>query len=144
MEQVYTVNRNSLEFYRASYPFLEGHLSFLPTWADVDLFHPSENRADVRARMAAEHGLPHSAAWVLFVGRLQEQKAPLRMIASFAALKRMRDDARLIIVGEGRLMENVVEEARRLGVLDAVCFAGSRPHHALADFYRGCDALLLT
>jgi glycosyltransferase involved in cell wall biosynthesis len=144
MEHVYTVNRNSLKFYRATYPFLNGRLDFLPTWADLDLFHPAENRGHVRERIASQHNLPVSGAWVLFVGRLQEQKAPMRLIQTFAELKSGRNDAHLVIVGEGHLMDNAVREARRLGVFDSLRFIGSQPHHDLADFYRACDALLLT
>lgn len=144
LEHVFTVNRSSLEFYRASYPFLEGHLSFLPTWADLDLFHPAADRPTLRRRMAKEHGLSPEQAWVLFVGRLEEQKAPLRLLETFRELKRVRGDVSMIIVGEGNLMDSVVEGTRRLGLAESVHFIGSRAQRELADFYRACDVLLLT
>ncbi len=144
LEHVFTVNRSSLEFYRTRYPFLEGRLSFLPTWADLDLFHPAADRAGLRRQVAAAHGLSPDDTWVLFVGRLQEQKAPLRLLETFRELRRVRGDVRLIIVGEGNLMDSVVEGTRRLGIAESVRFVGSRPQRELADFYRACDVLLLT
>lgn len=144
LDHVFTVNRNSLEYYRANYPFLAGRLSFLPTWADLELFHPADDREGLRRRLAKEHGLSPDHAWVLFVGRLQEQKAPMRLLETFRELHRLRGDTALIVVGDGNLKDSMVEAVRRFGIAGSVRFIGSRPQRKLAEFYRASDVLLLT
>ena len=144
LDHVFTVNRNSLEFYRANYPFLEGRLSFLPTWADLDLFHPADGREALRRRIGEELGLSPDRAWVLFVGRLAEQKAPMRLIETFRELLLVRGDAVLIVAGDGNLKDSVVEGVRRLGIAGSVRFVGPCPQSELAELYRASDVLLLT
>lgn len=144
LDHVYAVSRRTLDFYRQRYPFLDGRVGFLPTWVDTDIFRPPAPGDTPRARLAAEFGVPAGAPWVLFVGRLQEQKAPLRLVETLSQLRRTHPQAALLIVGDGNLRPMVVARARELGVLGAVHFLGFHPPERLADFYQAADAFLLT
>lgn len=144
LDHVYAVSRRTEEFYRRRYPFLEGRVDFLPTWVDTEIFSPAAGKDGPRTRLAAELGLPASALWILFVGRLQEQKAPLRLVETLHELRRTHADARLLIVGDGNLRGRLVARAGQLGIADAVHFLGFHPPERLAEFYRAADALLLT
>ncbi len=87
--------------------------------------------------------MPEIGARVLFVGRLQEQKAPMRVIDTFRELLRRRSDATLIVVGDGNLRGAMVERARNLGITGSIRFLGSQPQPRLAELYRASDVLLL-
>jgi len=60
---------------------------------------------------------------VLGVGRLTEQKDFATLIRAFALLRRKRD-ARLLLLGEGRLRAELEQEARILGVSEHVHLPG--------------------
>jgi glycosyltransferase involved in cell wall biosynthesis len=145
LDYVYTVNRNAADFYRARYPELEGRLEFLPSWVDERVFYPGgEATGPVRDSLGWNGTIPRDPPWLLFVGRLQQQKAPVRLIETLHAYSKFEPDAQLVIVGEGDLKGAMTEAARSLGVEDRVHFTGALPQEDVARFYRAADCLLLT
>lgn len=66
---------------------------------------------------------PRSTPVILGVGRLTRQKNFSLLIRAFAELRRRRN-ARLIILGEGELRQDLLDEASTLGVLDDVDLPG--------------------
>ena len=78
---------------------------FLPTWVDTDLFYPISNpKKDIKKELAKiDKRLSEDKRWILFVGRLQKQKAPLRLIQTFAEYNYKKTDCQLLIIGEGNL-----------------------------------------
>jgi glycosyltransferase involved in cell wall biosynthesis len=145
LNHILAENRQSISFYEKRYPFLAGRLSFLPTWSDPAVFHPTaEPVADIRRRLAAAHGIPTEVIWVLYAGRLLEQKAPLRLVESFSHFRSRRTDAVFLVVGDGNLKGRMIKKADDLGLSGVVFFLGSQSQDRLADFYRASDLLLLT
>jgi len=69
----------------------------------------------------------------LAVGRFVEKKAPQLTIAAFAAVRRRHPDARLRMIGDGKLLEACTDLAAGLGVAAAVDFLGTVPHDVVAD-----------
>ena len=64
---------------------------------------------------------------VLMVGRLVEKQGMRYGLAAFAQLHAQRPDARLEIIGDGPLRATLEQEARALGIADAVAFRGGLP-----------------
>ena len=81
---------------------------------------------------------------ILMVGRLEAQKDPLLAIKTMAKVLEMHPQSQLEIVGVGSLEEEMVREARRLGVDGHMLFRGSLPRSAVADAMRESDVLLMT
>ena len=65
---------------------------------------------------------------ILYIGRLVEVKGLDLLINAFA--KSQTDNYILVIVGEGKLKEDLTAQARQLGILNKIVFAG---------FYSGVD-----
>jgi glycosyltransferase involved in cell wall biosynthesis len=61
-----------------------------------------------------------------FVGRLVDQKAPHMLLESFAATVKVADHARLVMVGDGPLMQPMRDLGQRLGVADKILWLGER------------------
>ena len=61
------------------------------------------DRTEARARL----GIPLDAFVVGSVGRLNHQKAPLELLAAFGRLAEMRPEARLVMVGDGAMRDEV-------------------------------------
>ncbi len=99
----------------------------------------TETRADSHAarRMASR------ANKILFVGRISPQKAIHDLIAGFAAYRDRDRSAQLVLVGSrddaGTYGTSLEEQARSLGVDDAVVFAGAASDAELVAYYAGAS-----
>ena len=135
----------------------------VPCGVDLERFRPHP-RNEARARL----GLRENGAYILSVGRIERVKGLDRLVEAFAVMRRERPglDARLLHLGgeirEGALkvegsyhagdfaspaqgaevarLENL---AQRLGVSDAVIFAGAKPQEALSLYFSAADVFAL-
>ena len=146
MDHVYTVSNNTLEFYQSKYPRQIEKFSFSPTWTDTDIFYAkNEHKFSIRKKLlSVNNNLPIDKRWILFVGRLQVQKAPLRLIDTFMEYYRKDNAACLIIIGEGNLRETIVSHVKKIKMENEVFLLGNMEQEILALFYRVSDVLLLT
>jgi glycosyltransferase involved in cell wall biosynthesis len=82
--------------------------------------------ADMRVALRRELGLDPGGFCVLNAGRLTRQKAQGVIIAAAAVLKRAGARCRFLIVGEGRLREELLDLIRVMDVTDDVHLLGFR------------------
>jgi glycosyltransferase involved in cell wall biosynthesis len=145
MDYIFTVSKPTLQFYRDQYRNRFNCFSFLPTWADPYIFHQaSESKATLRDGL--EHDFPALSAnrtWILYSGRFQEAKAPVRVLESFNEYRRNHPSSQLIMIGEGNLRPKLEERALSLGLEKTVLMPGAQPPSVLARFYQASDLLLL-
>ncbi|MCH5311499.1 MAG: glycosyltransferase family 1 protein [Prevotella sp.] len=89
---------------------------------NCDLFIYNEK---IRHEVRRELGLENK--FVLgHVGRFETQKNHSFLLDIFAEVAKKRDDACLVLIGIGSLMENMKRKAETLGVADKVMFLGFR------------------
>lgn len=100
---------------------------------------PASEAERRRAREAL--GLSPEERAAGFVGRLDQAKDPLLALEAFALLSRELPEARLLVVGEGPLREEVEEWVAALGLSRKVRFLGEREARPIMP---ALDALLLT
>src|SRR5437588_554559 len=83
---------------------------------------------------------------ILAVGQILPQKAIHDVIASFAAYRTSDQGARLYLVGStamsGQYLAQLQQQIAKLGLDDAVTFAGSVTIEQLVAYYRGATAFL--
>ena len=79
---------------------------------------------------------------VLWLGRISDEKHPEDAVRAFAGLRKLRPAAKMIMVGGGNLLGAVKSLAVRLGVADAIEFAGLRLD--VENFYSRADVFLAT
>ncbi len=60
------------------------------------------------------------------VGRLSDSKDQKTMLRAFAKVRASYEKIRLVIIGEGRLRDELLSEADSLGLAESVIFAGAR------------------
>ncbi len=145
IDHVYTVSENSIRYYHDQYPNSKGKFSFLPTWLDPEIFSSSnEDKMDIRRRIVSEqYQVKIKDKWILFVGRLQEQKAPIRLIEVFKRYHDTNRDSVLLVVGDGNLKKQMTEHVLQYGLEKSVIHIKFLKQSQLADFYRAADVLLL-
>src|SRR3954454_11828294 len=85
--RVYFVDRATLDAYAGGTPSDSGHLRFLPNGIDMNLFHPLSdvNRQAAREKLGRELDIQPDERWLVFAGRLDQQKDPELLLRSFAA-----------------------------------------------------------
>lgn len=82
-------------------------------------------RREDRDRIRREYGIEDKLV-VGHVGRFEEQKNHSQLVEQFAALRRIRPDAVLLLVGRGSLMNDIRDKCAALGISEAVIFAGAQ------------------
>jgi glycosyltransferase involved in cell wall biosynthesis len=95
----------------------------------------------VHARRFREGGRlesPFPDGFLLFVGRLIRIKGASVLLRAFAGVRAAHPGLGLLVIGAGPELPALREEARGLGVADAVEFRGSQPHEQVAAALRSC------
>ncbi len=113
-------------------------IDVLPNGVDPGLFQP-------RDRAAARAELGHAGdarRWLLYVGRLEEQKGVLDLIEAFTRLARHRTDLRLVMLGDGSARA-ACQRAAAAWPGDAILVVGPRPLEQVPGWLGACDALVL-
>lgn len=76
-----------------------------------------------------------------FIGRFVPQKNPVFMIEVFAAIKTLNKKAKLLLIGDGPLKEEMFSRAKELGVSEDILYLGRRED--IHQFYLAMDCFLL-
>lgn len=141
-DKVLTVNGNSLEFYRQHYARNADKFGFIPTWVDEDIFKPLGSKLEEQKHEVGKtYGIPADKNWILFVGRLQRQKAPEKLVEVLALLG---GDEQLVIVGDGNLRENIEQLVAEHALGKRVHFLNTMDQKQLRGLYQVSDVFLLT
>lgn len=105
-------------------------IEVLPNGVDLETFRPASD-------------WPRDGGYLLFVGRLVAQKGAEILLRAFGAVLRRCPESRLVVVGEGELELYLQRVVRYLGFPDRVRFVGWQTGVALADLYRGAQAVIV-
>jgi glycosyltransferase involved in cell wall biosynthesis len=97
---------------------------------------------NARERLRRELGITEDAFVVAWLGRMTEIKRADDLLRSFALLRRGRDDAELLVVGDGPLRTGLESLARDLGISGHTHFTGFRGD--VGDVYAAADVVALT
>jgi hypothetical protein len=109
-----------------------GRSSILYNGVDTDLFQPPIIE-------------PNDGVYtILSVGRLVPVKGVSILLTAFAQLyKQLNQKARLIVVGEGPLLEELNQQAAELTILQAVDFVGAVKHEEIVSYFQHADVFCL-
>lgn len=107
-DRVYTLGRD-MRAMLASYGV--EHVDELALGVDPVVFHPARRDPALRARL----GLEGQGPLLVYAGRLDNEKRADRLLAMFRALP-ADSGAALLLIGDGKLRDRMVEEARGLPV----------------------------
>jgi glycosyltransferase involved in cell wall biosynthesis len=145
LDRIFVINKETLRYCETRYKNMKYKFKHISTWVDTDIFHPSlEGKTEIKKITGKRFGIPAGFAWILFVGRLQEVKAPLRLIEAFDIYLKRNDKTILIMAGEGNMRQEVEKAIGRLSLKDKVFLVGNIPVFELAGLYQSADVLVLT
>ena len=99
--------------------------------------------ATQREADAARKRLGLTGSWVVgFVGSFFAWEGLSVLLEALPAMRRVRPDIRLLLVGSGNEEAALREQARRLGTAESVLFAGRVPHQEVSGLYAAIDILV--
>ncbi len=106
---------------------------------NTDRFHPDENK---RQEIRRTFGFGENQLIVGHVARLCEVKNQKFLIEIIAELVSTEPNAKLLLVGDGELREQLEIQAEESGIADSVIFTGSRSD--VQDLLQAMDVYVLT
>lgn len=110
--------------------------TYLPNGVDAAAFAPN---AAARQQVRRSLDIPDDAPVYGHIGRFTQQKNHSYLLQIFHQILLQQPNARLLLLGEGPLLEQVRQQALSMG--DRVIFAGVQKD--TRDFYSAMDAFLL-
>jgi 1,2-diacylglycerol 3-alpha-glucosyltransferase len=95
-----------------------------------------------KAELKKKYGYGENDKVILFIGRLTDEKQPLRMINIFSELAKRNSDYKLIIVGSGELKNSVKIKIREARLENKVQMFDSIQNSQIWELYRIAEAFV--
>lgn len=96
---------------------------------------------EARISVRDKYGIEENQLVIGHIGRFSEQKNHSFIIEIFSEVKKKRDDAILLLVGVGELMEDTKQKVKELNLDASVIFAGKQMR--TEDYYSAFDVFLM-
>ncbi|WP_295127641.1 WcaI family glycosyltransferase [uncultured Chitinophaga sp.] len=112
----------------------EKEVVYFPNWADIDLFHPIEDKAELKTSA----GFLATDKLVLYSGAIGEKQGLESILYTAAELK----DVKFLICGSGPYKERLQQMAEQLGVLNVI-FLPLQPFETFNRFLNMADVHLV-
>ena len=97
-------------------------IEVIPNGIDVERFNPEKNTTDIRK----EFSLEDDDIVIGFIGRIVPAKGLEYLLNALPYLKEEFKSIKLLIVGEGSLVEKLKESAKKNNIFDNILFTGRR------------------
>jgi len=117
---VYGVSRSALDNFVSNFQNFfpaDASRNVIYNFVDMSRFQPSPTR---RAETRSLLSITQAAPLIGSVGRFEPQKQPISLVNVFARITKERSDARLLLIGEGRLQPEVEARIAQLGLAQSV------------------------
>lgn len=133
----YMANGNACGKWQFGKLYDQGKVAIFKTVINVD-----ENKFDLELRDKCRRELNINDHIVIgHIGRLTTQKNTLFVIDIFNEISKLKDKAKLLIVGDGELRGDMLSKIKEYGIEDKVLYLGRRED--IKQFYNAMDCFLL-
>ena len=146
-----TLFKRNLKVYRKSHCFVKtptvekklrgmgvDKISVMPVGLDLSLLHQDYELAD-KIALKGKYGFDATDRVLLFIGRLIDEKQPVRMLDILNQIRQQDKNYKLLMVGTGPLRAVVNEKIREYGLVDAV---DKIPNSDIWELYRFADCFV--
>ena len=116
-------------------------VNIAPVGLDVSILYKDYEKCD-SAMLKRKYGYQQSDKILLFVGRLTEEKQPVKMIQIYANIAKKDARYKLLMVGTGELKVAVIQCIEEQGVLEDVQLIDHIPNRDIWELYRFADAFV--
>lgn len=113
----------------------------VPVGLDLDLLHADYETASISG-LKKKNGYHESDKVLLFIGRMIDEKQPVRMIDIMAGIRKKDAAYKLLMVGTGELKAAVEARIKELDLQDAVQLVERIPNCDIWELYRMADSFV--
>ena len=115
-----------------------GKVTILPNAVDYNKFKFSRGK---RQEIRKKESIEDSTIVVGHVGRYYEQKNHRFLIKIFDEFHKIQPNSKLVLLGDGELMESIKQQVKEMKLDNVVCFLGNRSD--VADWYQAMDVFVM-
>ena len=137
VDRVVFVSKHDHEYYARRYPRLREKFIAIPNSIDVSAFSAID-----RNTARSKFGMSEADLVVAYVGRLSPEKRLDRLLNAFSKVTRERQNAHLLIAGEGAERNRLEDMVVSLGLMN-VTFLGMLTRHDVRTLMSCADVLAL-
>jgi len=119
--------------------FSPKHVSILRYGVNPDTFKPTAKDKTILKHI----GVDEREKIILAVGRMIAQKGFMYLVRAFATVAKKVPNTKLVIVGDGYEMPNLVKETKKLHLSDRIIFPGTISYDQLSKYYNIADAFVM-
>lgn len=101
-------------------------------------FPVEERNSDVRSRL----GISEDGVVIGYISSMVEYEGVETLIDGFRKLSRVRDNVRLLLVGDGMHLNSLKRHAEKVGS-EGIIFTGRVPHEDVIDYYHAIDVFVI-
>ncbi len=135
---IIAVDEITKNYYLKLYPKYKEKIYVIPTGVNVSSFKP-----DDKHKVRDKFGFSKIDKIILYVGRIEPPKKIEEIIKAFDILFKNDQTYKLILVGDGVLMNEIKELANRLKLNKAITFFGIRKRSELPEIFNLADISVL-
>ena len=111
-------------------------IEMIPTGLDFAPFAKENFSEGELARTKLELGIELDDPVIISVGRVAKEKSLDVLVSMMPRLLERLPEAKLVIVGEGPMLNDLKQMSESLGVQRSVIFTGARPWDTIGKYYR--------
>lgn len=116
-------------------------ITIAPVGLDLSILHDGYEQADP-VELKKKYGYQHDQKILLFIGRLTEEKQPVRMVQIYKDIVRKDGRYKLLMVGTGELKDEVIRCIEEQKVSGDVRLIDRIPNCDIWELYRLADAFV--
>lgn len=114
-------------------------VNVIPNAVEMEQFSPKNFDNETKEELRLRHGMRPNTMVACFVGRLGREKSVHVLLDYWAQAITPQDNITLMVIGEGPVRAELMEQAKKLGISDMVVFTGKVPHEELPPYYAISD-----
>lgn len=118
---------------------LNKRVNVIPNPVELDLFNPSNLDMNKTKQVRDKFNILDDEILVSFCGRLGKEKSVDVLLDYWSKLIKKEDKFKLMILGEGPCLDELKQQAKKLGIDNNVIFVGRVEHNDLPSYYGACQ-----
>ena len=123
IDKTLVCNENSREILINHFGKKEDEVETIYIGVDEKKFNPEKyNKVELKQKYL---GQVSNKKILSYICRISEQKRPMLLLQIIAKLKQKRQDFKVLVVGDGNLLNKMKEKAKELDIYDDIVFTGS-------------------
>ncbi len=138
IDELIVPTKKAKELFKEKYK-VKRDVHIIPSGVDTSRFHPKNIDIKESEQIKKDLGIKRSDFLVLYVGRIAQEKNIDFQINAFKKVVKKIPKARLLIVGDGPDMKDLIELTHKNKLDKSVIFAGRAPWEEIPKYYSLCD-----